>query len=644
MTLFIQLVNNIYEQIQIGLSIDLSVASNDLKQFVKETTTDIINKSASFHFYDAQKLCYQTLLQDIDMMFTLKLSTAVSFAHLFAPNFKYQGKDLERRCRLILDTDLPRITDIFNLGNEFLDNVTRKAMLDDDQLNLTLKDVELWTIGQDGNKHVDIEHLQSNIERIQELCKKLNALSLAPSWTSILKDIMDERLRAKEWEEEYSLSLVNVQLKWLHAIVLPWISHIMSRSNDEDADWYDFLRLKLRAEHVLYESIYQYRIGNILDTILDIPETNDAILDLKITVDKRGYLDDLEKKLLQEIKNRLLQLSVSTTSILEYYAACVQCLRQIDPSCKILLTVTDTIQRYIREYRKDVAQGVVTIIRNPENYDIQLRANDDEPYVFAIDELSNGKTQKEKIPDREHMLEKLEKLKAKSSDMAALLISMCKSVKDFVIAYGDRLGEILLKTKDYDTEEEILRLEIIKMNFPPDMFIRCDIMLKDVAESKRIDKMIHENEAIDNSFRSLIVSRKYWPGNNDSGDGDESEDNDDTHNIMEYWPHQKRLMKDYMAEYGRKKASRRLKFLPSLGTVSIELEFQSGKQELEVQPEAAVIISLYEHEGTALTKDDIATRLGIKKKVVVECMNFWTQKGILELMADGRYQLLSNLK
>lgn len=57
-------------------------------------------------------------------------------------------------------------------------------------------------------------------------------------------------------------------------------------------------------------------------------------------------------------------------------------------------------------------------------------------------------------------------------------------------------------------------------------------------------------------------------------------------------------MKDYMAEYGRKKASRRLKFLPSLGTVSIELEFQSGKQELEVQPEAAVIISLYEHEGT----------------------------------------------
>lgn len=54
-----------------------------------------------------------------------------------------------------------------------------------------------------------------------------------------------------------------------------------------------------------------------------------------------------------------------------------------------------------------MAQGVVTIIRNPENYDIQLRANDDEPYVFSIDELSNEKTQKEKIPDREHMLGKI---------------------------------------------------------------------------------------------------------------------------------------------------------------------------------------------------------------------------------------------
>lgn len=73
-------------------------------------------------------------------------------------------------------------------------------------------------------------------------------------------------------------------------------------------------------------------------------------------------------------------------------------------------------------------------------------------------------------------------------------------------------------TKNYDTEEEVRKLELLKRNFPPDTFLRCDIMLKDMDDSRRLDKSIHENTGIDNNFHTIILSRCYWPWGGDEDD------------------------------------------------------------------------------------------------------------------------------
>jgi hypothetical protein len=117
-----------------------------------------------------------------------------------------------------------------------------------------------------------------------------------------------------------------------------------------------------------------------------------------------------------------------------------------------------------------------------------------------------------------------------------MLISMCNPVKDFVTAYSNRLGKMLLSTKDYDIDAEILRLETLKLNFPPNTFIRCDIMLKDVADSKRIDKAVHESKNIDHSFHTIILSRKYWPGGKDDDDDDDTGDDDHFDIAFQQWP------------------------------------------------------------------------------------------------------------
>lgn len=115
-----------------------------------------------------------------------------------------------------------------------------------------------------------------------------------------------------------------------------------------------------------------------------------------------------------------------------------------------------------------------------------------------------------------------------------MLISMCSTLKQFVDGYSDKLGEILLTTKDYDTDTEVRRLELLKRNFPPDTFIRCDIMLRDVDDSRRLDKSVHENKGISSSLHAIILSRKYWPGG-----GDDDTDNEDEINAnanFQLWP------------------------------------------------------------------------------------------------------------
>lgn len=45
------------------------------------------------------------------------------------------------------------------------------------------------------------------------------------------------------------------------------------------------------------------------------------------------------------------------------------------------------------------------------------------------------------------------------------------------------------------------------------------------------------------------------------------------------------------------------------------------------------------HIDTALTKDEMADKLGFTKVVIIECLNIWTKSKVLKLAADGRYSL-----
>ncbi|CAO3638855.1 unnamed protein product [Mucor hiemalis] len=617
------------------------LAAAELKEKMKIASIALIKEKVTHTVADARTTFYSLALKDTENLFRCQLQLqpperGLVFSYLFSPSIaKFHDSELEYQVQTILDSELPGLVDVFNLSDDMLKLLSEKSFCNDEQNNIP---IDTWFIeDKDYTCELSLEKLESRKDNFSKVCDKLNVLNLTPDWAFILKDTIEKRLNVLAWKDNWSTSMVPVHLKWLHVLILPWISYVTPKTEDIDANWNSFLREKIKAEHVLYEMIYQSRIPDIFDIIREYPSTKNAILDFHVVATKRGLLDGLKNKLLQELQGRLLQQGASATDILQQYIACIQCLSIIDPSCGIMVPIIETIEHYMKSYRKDVVQGVVELIRDQNEDDVFTPAEESDLYVFKQSELNEEEIPKDTVIIKEDKPAELRRLQQKSRDPVAMLISMCSSLKDFIKGYSNKLGEVLLTTKNYDTEEEVRKLELLKRNFPPDTFLRCDIMLKDMDDSRRLDKSIHDSAGIDNNFHAIILSRCYWPWGGDEDDLRETIEEESNLNLSS---EQQGIIETYDSEYRRTKASRKLKFLPSLGSVTLELEFQSKVLTVDASPEAVLVLGLFETKDNLFTKEEATVKTGISKEKVVESLEFWMKQEVLMLCANGTYQLV----
>lgn len=75
-----------------------------------------------------------------------------------------------------------------------------------------------------------------------------------------------------------------------------------------------------------------------------------------------------------------------------------------------------------------------------------------------------------------------------------MLVNIYGSKTLFVKEYRKLLSNRLLLNLHYDTEEEIRNLEFLKIRFGENELHNCEVMLKDVADSKRINAHLQSAE------------------------------------------------------------------------------------------------------------------------------------------------------
>jgi hypothetical protein len=204
-----------------------ALASAELKEKVKQASITLIKENISVSFIDARNQFYTLAMKQIESLFRENLHRGSSFAYLFSPKLmKYKEQELEHQVQLMLDSDMPRLVEVFNLTDELLEAARINGISNDIDNNIS---VDAWLIERDGQDmdgtDYNVVTLEAHLQHFSTLCDQLNNLNLTPNWTNILKEAIEKRLNG-------SKSPVQIQLKWLHTLILPWLSYVMPKSED----------------------------------------------------------------------------------------------------------------------------------------------------------------------------------------------------------------------------------------------------------------------------------------------------------------------------------------------------------------------------------------------------------------------------
>lgn len=98
-----------------------------------------------------------------------------------------------------------------------------------------------------------------------------------------------------------------------------------------------------------------------MSILVEFPESQPAIDDLKICMDKLDLRAYLVKSLKNAIETRLLHPGVDTSDILTGYVATIKTMRHLDKSGILLQTVTEPVKEYLRS-RSDTVRYAALIL------------------------------------------------------------------------------------------------------------------------------------------------------------------------------------------------------------------------------------------------------------------------------------------
>ncbi|TIA85251.1 hypothetical protein E3P99_04037 [Wallemia hederae] len=373
-----------------------------------------------------------------------------------------------------------------------------------------------------------------------------------------------------------------------------------------------------RFDYYACEHFAKMRSDELFDIIVDFPDSLAAINDIKECLERVQYKRQLTQKLKSINESRLLHAGASTHLILTQYISTIKSLLVIDPSGVLLSSVAQPIRKYLRE-RPDTIRSIVTNFVDEDSDFMDDGAQRDGDSQFIM--LEN-----DEVPDWDDPNWEPEPIDAgpnfKSDgrkDLISTLVSIYDSKEVFVEELQVMLAQRLMSLKDYNLEREIRNIEILKLKFGENTLHSCEVMLKDVADSKRIDQNIRSQ--IETIIRPIVVSRQFWPEIEESS--------------FKLTDTMKRFREGYDDAYARLKPDKRLHWIPQIGNISITLELEDRTLTLDVTPFQAATIDLFGSNGGRLTAEEVEEELYAPNSAIVEdTLRFWMKKGVLKEEKD----------
>jgi anaphase-promoting complex subunit 2 len=461
-----------------------------------------------------------------------------------------------------------------------------------------------------------------------------------------LEEAMHETISQKvsttiEEAEDYSEreSLFGGLLEWTSETIVPWIEEYLegeSMQVDGQFAW------KIRLEKTAAACFCEIRMASIFDIVADYPDSLPDVHDLRLVLGLTGLQSSLAVRLQESLQRRLCHPGANTSQIIDVYINTIKVLRVIDPSDRLLSVVAEPVRQYLRG-RADTVRSIIGSLTGTTSSDLyqELRRQDAKP----LEDVTADSDDDEECPTMDWLpppsihqpqgsfLPSNGSGDGTDGDILAMLVSIYGSKELFVNEYRLMLADKLLANLDYNVDQEVHTLELLKLRFGETSMRSCEVMLKDLNDSKRTNTNIRsflESQA-DTIVDAVMLSHIFWPQLHDQP--------------LKHHPKLQYMLEIFQKEYGRLKNPRVLIWFHQLGTVELEAEVveevngQSvvSTKEFSCSPLLATLLAHFEDKPEWTTKD-LSNETGIPEHLIQKRMAYWVNQRVVRLLnnSEGR--------
>jgi anaphase-promoting complex subunit 2 len=376
----------------------------------------------------------------------------------------------------------------------------------------------------------------------------------------------------------------------------------------------------------IHRFVVQTRADAIFDIVTAFPDSKPALIDLKQSCGRTSSHREVAETTLRIFVARLLHLGASTSDIVTQYINAIQALNIVDESGGLTRAVSPPIQQYLTT-RTDLLDTIVNRILEDDTLvasTISAQKPNDDDILRDADvqrELDFGWSPE---PMHSHIRDLQSLVRdASDSDALALLLNVYGSISSFVSQLEKEIARRVETEGGFTFDNEMRAVELLKRRFGSQSFLNCEVILRDVADSKRLATMAESC-----IVQPLVVSHLYWP--------------DLPSDFLRVPEEVQAEIDRYSEEFERLKHPRKLKWVPTAGAVQIELNFDDGEaMELTVSPVAASVALLMNQEDE-IDADMICERLEVSRWAADMTLLYWTQSNIF--IKDGRRYRISPTK
>ncbi|KAL4250662.1 Anaphase-promoting complex subunit 2 [Abortiporus biennis] len=375
---------------------------------------------------------------------------------------------------------------------------------------------------------------------------------------------------AEKWDEPM---LAKVR-EWMANTIVPWMMMPYGRGARTSEEARSMLQaVGSRFDFHLCKTLSELRIKEIFDIIVDYPDSMGALQDLKECLQRVDDKALLVSSLRKANHKRLLHPGADTKLILSQYVSIIRCLRVIDPVGVLLFKVADPIRRYLRERQDTIRCIVASLVGDGESGDSLV--DDSEPIQPLQQPQADDYTDPQWEP--EPIDAGPEFRTNKPSDVISTLVSIYDSKELFVKELQVLLAQRLLAVKDGNYDKERRNIEILKIRFGEASLQVCEVMLKDMTDSRRIDQHVQAQQS--SVLHPTIISKHFWPPLQTT--------------TFDMPGQLKEIQERYSKEFVAFKPDKKLSWLPLLGTVKLEIELDDRTIEIDASPLEAAFVELF---------------------------------------------------